>query len=69
MRVELRAPHGSLTPVLIDRLGTETAITRQAEYDRIIFWVTSLNDNDAKQLRSAWDKCVAWSTGKRLQTA
>ncbi len=68
LRIELRAPKGTLTPTRIDRLGDDPQIKRQAEYDRITFWVRSLAQSDSKQLLEAWRTCRAHHAKERLQT-
>ena len=69
LRIELRAPKGELTPTQIDRLGEDTEIKPQSEYDRIIFWIRSLNQNDSGQLREAWRRCLSVGMEGRLQPA
>ena len=57
LRVELHAPRNALTFVQVDRLGEDVQIKPQRNYDRIVFWIRSLAQNDARQLRSAWKRC------------
>ena len=67
LRVELRAPHGSVTPTQIDRLGEDPDIKRHPDCDRITFWVRSLARNDPKQLRDVWRRCRSTTMAERLQ--
>jgi len=67
LRVELRAPKGALTPTQIDRLGEDTQIKSQDEYDRIVFWIRSLGQNNSKQLLDVWRRCRPLDIEERLQ--
>ncbi|MBU0718051.1 MAG: hypothetical protein KJ749_07370 [Planctomycetes bacterium] len=57
LRIELYAPKNAITPTQIDRLGEDPDIKPQRDYDRITFWVRSLSQNDANQLREVWALC------------
>ena len=69
LRVELRAPVGSLTPTLVERLGEDVEIKPSPQYDRIVFWLHSLGQCDSKQLREVWQTCRESGTKRRLQSA
>jgi hypothetical protein len=66
LRVELRAPKNGLTPTQIDRLGEDVQIKPQEEYDRIVFWLRSLNQMDSKQLLDVWRRCRSVGAEERL---
>ena len=57
LRVELRTPRGAITPAMVDRLGEDIEIKPGPDYDRLCFWVKSLNQIDTAQLREAWRLC------------
>jgi len=69
LRVELRAPAGALTPTLIERLGEEPEIKTCGDYDRIVFWLRTLDQNDAAQLRDVWRRCRGSGDEGRLRSA
>ena len=58
LRVELRMPPSAVTPTQIDRLGIEPEVKSGAPYDRLVFWLRSLDRLDSGQLRGAWRACV-----------
>ena len=59
IRVELRAPAGEFTPTQIERLGRDPEIKRHERYDRLVFWIHTATDGDARQLRDVWQRCRA----------
>jgi hypothetical protein len=67
MRVELRAPNSALTPTQIDRLGEDVEIKPHDEYDRIVFWLRSLGQNDSRQLSDVWRRCRGAGVEEELQ--
>jgi hypothetical protein len=69
LRVELLAPKSVFTPTQVDLLGEDTVITHHPQYDRIAFWIRSLAQNDARQLREVWRGCRTDSKDTRLQYA
>jgi excinuclease ABC subunit A len=69
LRIELRAPSGTFTTTQIDQLGTDADIKRHPRYDRIVFWLRSLNENDSKQLLAVWQKCRTHNQKEQLQSA
>ncbi len=69
VRVELRVPRNELTPTMIDRLGEEVEIKPGTDYDRLVFWLNSLSQNESKQLRSVWRRCRQKLTVPRMQSA
>ncbi|MGD2111689.1 MAG: hypothetical protein PVI86_20120, partial [Phycisphaerae bacterium] len=66
LRVELRVPLGGATPTQVDRLGDEVEIKSNASDARVRFLVRSLSQNDAKQLRALWHKCVTSGAKQEL---
>ncbi|MCO6439140.1 MAG: ATP-binding cassette domain-containing protein [Phycisphaerae bacterium] len=69
IRVELRAPAKVLTPVRIMSLGEDAEVKRSPDYDRVTFWVRSLNQIDTKQLLDVWRVCTAPREDERLRSA
>ncbi|UCE59776.1 MAG: hypothetical protein JSU63_20330, partial [Phycisphaerales bacterium] len=69
LRIELRAPSGSLTPTQVDRLGEDCEIKPATGCDRVTFWIHSLGQCDTKQLADAWRRCRESSTEESLQPA
>ncbi|RME40005.1 MAG: excinuclease ABC subunit UvrA [Planctomycetota bacterium] len=69
LRVELRAPSALLTPVMVDRLGTDARIKSRGGWDWVVFWVRSLTDNDPVQLADVWRRCRRVASEGRLQSA
>jgi excinuclease ABC subunit A len=69
LRVELRAPQNVVTPAQVDRLGEDVEIRPRGHDDWIIFWVRSLSDMDAGQLRSVWRQCIGVTPTESLQSA
>ncbi len=69
LRIELRAPKNTLTPTLIDRLGEDAEIKPGPQYDRIVFWIRSLSQNDSKQLMDVWRRCRVGGMERRAQSA
>ena len=63
IRVELRAPAGEFTPTQIERLGRDPEIKRHERYDRLVFWIHTATDGDARQLRDVWQRCRAAAGG------
>ena len=57
MRIELLAQRGLCTPTQIEKLGLETEIKNRQEYDSLVFWVRTLEHNDARQLADVWRRC------------
>jgi excinuclease ABC subunit A len=69
LRVELRAPQGSLTPTQIERLGEDVAIHHLNGFDWITFWLRSLTQNDSGQLRDVWMRCRREGVNARMTPA
>ena len=69
LRVELRVPRNELTPTMIERLGEDVEIKPGSDYDRLVFWLNSLSQNESKQLRSVWRRCRQKLTVPRMQSA
>ncbi len=69
LRVEIIAPHGEITPALIDKLGEAPQIKVHQQYDRIVFWLRSINQYDTKQLRALWRQCRTTFSEAKLQSA
>jgi len=68
LRVEIRAPLNSVTPVQVDQLGEDVEIRRRggADCDWIIFWVRSLPNLNVQQLRALWRICTSEGGSGRL---
>ncbi len=69
LRVELRSPTAALTPTQVDRLGEDVEIKPQEAYDRIVFWLHTLGQNDSKQMSAAWRACRTIDREEALQSA
>ena len=69
LRIELRAPAGVITPTQVDRLGEGAEIKRHDAYDRVVFWLRSLAQNDAAQLSAVWRMCCEASPAEELRSA
>jgi excinuclease ABC subunit A len=69
LRVEVRAPKNSITPVQIDRLGEKPEIKPQDRYDRVVFWVRSLAQINGDQLRQLWRRCRKPQSKEVLRSA
>jgi len=65
IRVELRAPHGVLTPARVDSLGEDVAIRPFEDFDSLIFWLRDLSQSSTKQLREVWRLCGHGSERQR----
>ena len=57
LRVELRAPAFEFTPTQVDRLGRDVEIKQGPNYDRVSFWLTSMDQLDVRQLADVWRQC------------
>jgi len=57
LRLELRGPKNVCTPTEVDRLGEDVEIKHYGSEDWISFWVRSLDQHDARQLREVWRRC------------
>jgi hypothetical protein len=64
IRVELTAPRGAVTPTMVERLGNEPVIKPFGSYDSVRFWMTSLENNDGRQLHEVWSRCRGAATGQ-----
>jgi len=69
LRVELRAPRNLFTPVMVDRLGQDAEVKHCHHDDLILFWVRSLDQIDAAQLREVWRRCNDGASPERLRSA
>jgi excinuclease ABC subunit A len=69
LRVELRAPKNSLTPAMIDRLGEECEIKPYPDVDWISFWITRLDQCDARPLREVWRRCRSAGPAQGVRSA
>ncbi len=69
LRVELRVPRQAFTPTQVDRLGEDVEIKPAAAYDRLVFWVRELSQNDTKQLLAVWRASFGGDKSTRLRSA
>jgi excinuclease ABC subunit A len=69
LRVELRTPSALFTPTQVEGLGLEPQIKQQAGYDRIVFWLRSLDNCNVALLADIWKGCRKAMAEGRLQPA
>jgi hypothetical protein len=69
LRIELIVPRAAVTPTMADRLGEDVEIKPCGAHDRVVFWVRSLRQNDAKQLRDVWRRALGEGGKEQLRSA
>ncbi len=69
LRVELRVPRNVFTPAMVEGLGEDVDIKRNADRDWISFWVRSLEQMDSARLREVWRRSRDGISPERLRSA
>jgi excinuclease ABC subunit A len=59
LRLHLMVPPNALTPTQIDRLGVDPALRARGDYDEVWFWLRSLGNLDAGQLKRVTQEMAA----------
>ena len=67
LRVELRTERERFTPAKIDRLGPDSEIKRNQNHDWIIFTLQSMDQIDARQLKSVMLEAEESLVGRQLE--
>jgi hypothetical protein len=69
LRLDLRVPTASVTPTQIEKIGLKPEIKPCVDYDRVIFWVRSLDNLDTAKLAQVWQQARTARKARRLQSA
>jgi excinuclease ABC subunit A len=69
LRLHVRVPSASLTPVQIDKLGQQPGIKSCSEYDVVTFWLRTADDPDAGQLAALLGAAQMYAAARKARSA